>query len=110
MSIMDFVKDYLIDQDDGMKAFITFFLNMVMQYEAEQQSGAGRYQRTDMRTATRNGYKPRELKTRFGDISLLKPEFREKPFTTVIFDRYSRVEKSAGQCNLRILYSRRLYS
>ena len=70
MSIMDFVKDYLIDQDDGMKAFITFFLNMVMQYEAEQQSGAGRYQRTDMRTATRNGYKPRELKTRFGDISL----------------------------------------
>jgi hypothetical protein len=42
MSIMDFLKDCLIDQDDGMKAFITFFLNMVMQYEAEQQSGAGR--------------------------------------------------------------------
>lgn len=94
MLIMDLVKDYLVDQDDGMKAFITFFLNLVMQYEAEQQSNAGRYERTDARTATRNGYKSRGLKTRFGDITLSKPEFREKPFTTVIFDRYSRVEKA----------------
>lgn len=94
MSIMDFVKDYVVDQDEGMKAFITFFLNLVMQYEAEQQSCAGRYERTDSRTATRNGYKERGLKTRYGDLTLQKPEFREKPFTTVVFDRYSRVEKA----------------
>ena len=94
MSIIDFVKDYLTDQDDGMKAFITFFLNLVMQYEAEQQAGASRYQRTNNRIATRNGSKPRGLKTRFGDITLIKPEFREMPFSTVVFDRYCRVEKA----------------
>ena len=94
MSMVDFVKDYLTDQDDGMKAFITFFLNLVMQYEAEQQAGASRYQRTSNRTATRNGTKPRNIKTRFGDLTLIKPEFREQPFTTVVFDRYSRIEKA----------------
>ena len=94
MSMVDFVKDYLTDQDDGMKAFITFFLNLVMQYEAEQQAGASRYQRTNNRIATRNGTKPRNIKTRFGDLTLIKPEFRERPFTTVLFDRYSRIEKA----------------
>ena len=94
MSIIDFVQDYLTDQDDGMKAFITFFLNLVMQYEAEQQAGARRYQRTKHRIARRNGTKPRNLKTRFGELTLTKPEFREQPFTTVVFDRYSRIEKA----------------
>jgi transposase-like protein len=92
--MVDFVKEYLTDQDEGMKAFITFFLNLVMQYEAEQQAGASRYQRTSNRKATRNGYKPRDLKTRFGELTLIKPEFREQSFTTVVFDRYSRIEKA----------------
>ena len=94
MSISDFVQDYLADQDEGMKAFITFFLNMVMQYESEQQAGAGRYQRTDTRIATRNGTKSRNLRTRYGDLILEKPEFRERPFRTVVFDRYSRIERA----------------
>ncbi len=94
MSIIDLVQDYLTDQDDGMKAFITFFLNLVMQHEAEQQAGARRYQRTKHRKARRNGTKPRNLKTRFGELTLTKPEFREQPFTTVVFDRYSRIEKA----------------
>ena len=32
--------------------------------------------------------------TRFGDISLKKPQFREKPFETQIFGKYARVEKA----------------
>jgi hypothetical protein len=41
MSINDFIQDYLNDKDEGLKALVTFFLNLVMQYEAEQQAGAG---------------------------------------------------------------------
>lgn len=94
MSINDFIQDYLSDKDEGLKALVTFFLNLVMQYEAEQQAGAGRYQRTETRKATRNGSKPRILRTKLGELTLEKPEFREKSFETVIFEKYSRVEQA----------------
>jgi hypothetical protein len=40
MQLSDFIQDYLGDKDEGLKALITFFLNLVMQHEAEQQAGA----------------------------------------------------------------------
>jgi putative transposase len=92
MSVNDFIQDYLNDKDAGLKALVTYFLNLVMQYEAEQQVGACRYQRTENRKATRTGSKPRVIRTKLGELTLEKPEFREKPFETVIFEKYSRVD------------------
>jgi transposase-like protein len=92
MSINDFIQDYLSDK--GLKALVTFFLNLVMQYEAEQKAGAGRYQRSENRKATRNGSKPRVLRTKLGELTLEKPEFGEKSFETAIFEKYSRVEQA----------------
>ncbi|WP_048184942.1 IS256 family transposase [Methanosarcina siciliae] len=69
-------------------------LNLVMEEEALLQAGAQRYERTDSRKASRNGYKPRTLLTRYGELELLKPQFREFPFETQIFDKYSRVEQA----------------
>jgi putative transposase len=94
MDVLDLVRDYFIDQEDTMKKLITFFLNLVMESEAEQQAGATRYERSVKRTAHRNGKRSRSLKTKYGDIILDKPDFREKPFETVVFDRYSRVERA----------------
>jgi transposase-like protein len=91
---IEFLEDYLIDQDDGLKKLLTWFLNLVMQLEAIQQSDAEPYQRVESRKAHRNGYKERSLKTRVGELRLKKPQFREKSFETRIFDRYSRVEKA----------------
>jgi putative transposase len=88
------LEDYLVDQGDGLKQLLTWFLNLVMQLEAMQQSGAEPYQRTRSRRAHRNGYKERSLKTRVGELLLKKPQFREYPFETKVFDRYSRVEKA----------------
>ncbi len=94
MDIFELMEDYLIDQEDGMKKLLTWFLNMVMQLEAIQQSGAETYERNDERTGYKNGYKKRSLKTRVGEISLNKPQFREKAFNSRIFDKYSRVERA----------------
>ena len=94
MEIEDFIRDYICDADEGLKTLVTFFLNLVMQYEAEQQAGVGRYQRSPTRTAVRNGSKPRSLLTKLGKLILQKPQFRDKPFETVIFERYSRVEQA----------------
>ncbi len=35
---IELVEDYLIDQDDGIKKLLTWFLNLVMQLEAIQQA------------------------------------------------------------------------
>jgi transposase-like protein len=91
---IEFLEDYLIDQEDGLKKLLTWFLNLVMQLEAMDQIDAEPYQRVDSRKAHRNGYKERSLKTRVGELKLKKPQFREISFETKVFDRYSRVEKA----------------
>jgi transposase-like protein len=91
---IDLIEDYLVDQEDGLKKLLTWFLNLVMQLEAMDQIEAEPYERADSRKAHRNGYKDRTLKTRVGELKLKKPQFREIPFQTKVFDRYSRVEKA----------------
>jgi len=91
---IEFLEDYLIDQEDGLKKLLTWFLNLVMQFEAIEQIDAEPYQRVGSRKAHRNGYKERSLKTRVGELRLKKPQFREIPFQTKVFDRYSRVERA----------------
>ena len=90
----EFLEDYLIDQEDGLKKLLTWFLNLVMQFEAMEQINAEPYERVESRKAHRNGHKERSLKTRAGELKLRKPQFREIPFETKVFDRYSRVEKA----------------
>lgn len=92
MEIFELLEDYLIDQDDGLKKLLTWFFNLVMQLEAIEQSGAEPYERNEARTAQRNGYKERSLKTRVGELILKKPQFRDRSFKSCVFDKYSRVE------------------
>jgi putative transposase len=88
------LEDYLIDQEEGLKKLLTWFLDLVMQLEAVQQAEAEPYERVKSRKAHRNGYKERSLKTRVGELRLRKPQFREISFETKVFDRFSRVEKA----------------
>ena len=94
VNLFSFIKYYLVDQEDGIRQLITWFLNLVMEEEALLQAGAQRYERTASRKASRNGYKPRTLLTKYGELELLKPQFREFPFETQVFEKYSMVEKS----------------
>ncbi len=94
MNLRDIVLNYLTDNEKGMQQLITWFLNDVMKEEVAQQAGVPRYARSSTRRAHWNGYRPRTLKTRYGEITLLKPQLREFPFETKIFDRYSRTEKA----------------
>ena len=94
MSITDLADDYLVDRKECMKKLTTTLLNEVMQQEAENQIQARPYERTGKRKAHRNGTRPRKLKTIHGEIELEKPQIREFPFKTTVFERYSRVEES----------------
>jgi transposase-like protein len=94
MQRLEPVINYLVDPNSGLSQVITEFLNAVMQYEAYLQSGALPYERCPQRKAHRNGTRPRSLKTRVGEIVLDKPQFREIPFESSIFERYCRVEQA----------------
>ena len=79
---IDILEDYLIDQDDGLKKLLTWFLNLVMQIEAMQQAGVEPYQRAESRKAHRNGYKNRSLDTSWRDptqkTSISRDRLRDK--------------------------------
>ena len=94
MNISDLAEDYIVDPKKGMRKLTAGLLNEVMQLEAEKQIRARRYERTGNRRAHRNGTRPRSLKTIHGEIELDKPQIREFPFKTRVFERYSRVEES----------------
>ena len=82
------------DRKNGMRKLTASFLNEVMQREAENQIPARPYERTGKRKAHRNRTRPRLLKTIHGEIELDKPQIREFPFKTKVFERFSRVEES----------------
>jgi transposase-like protein len=89
-----FASKYLREDPDAMKSLIRDLLNEVLEEEACEQAGAGHYERNDHRRARRNGHKPRSLITRYGRVELDKPQLREVPFETCLFDKYSRAEKA----------------
>jgi len=94
MNLKEVVRNYLTDNDEGMKDLITLFLNKAMQEESDQQAGAGRYRRTSSRKTYRNGHRKRTLKTRHGELILNKPQLHDISFQTKVFERYSRTEKT----------------
>jgi len=94
MDISDFAADYLVDKKEGLRHLTASLLNEVMQLEALRQIKAQPYERNGKRRAHRNGTRNRNLKTIHGEVTLKKPQFREFPFRTEVFARYSRVEAS----------------
>ena len=91
--LKEMIKGYGLNRE-GMRDLKKWFLNDVMNEEAEEQVNASRYERNNSRKDYRNGYKHRSLLTTDGKIILDKPQFRETSFHTAVFDNYSRVEKS----------------
>jgi transposase-like protein len=85
-----------IDEDgDFMKDLLSFMLQLLLEYERDRQIGVDKYERDDNeRKGSRNGYKERALNTRLGKINLRKPQIREFPFRTMVFDNYQRSEKA----------------
>ena len=59
--------------------------------------GAEPYACIENRTAYRNSYKGRTLKTRVGQIEFMIPQDREGNFRTGLSDRYQRNKKALVQ-------------
>lgn len=84
----------LFHHDDPMRLLLESALNQVLEAEVTDHVGAERYERTDGRRTYRNGYRPRQLTTRVGPLTLRVPQTRDGAFSTELFARYQRSEKA----------------
>jgi transposase-like protein len=81
---------------EGLPDAITILVNHAMLIEREHHIGAGPYQRSEQRDGHANGFKPRQLNTRIGTLSLRVPQVRgsEEPFFPSALERGQRSEKA----------------
>ncbi len=89
-AVKEVISIFLKDQKEGKRQLIEWFLNDVMDEEPRVQLASMPYERTEERKGHRNGSRTRKLKTVDGELELRKPQMREFPFRTAVFDRYSR--------------------
>lgn len=80
--------------EEFLRELVQRTVQQVLEAEMTSFLGAGTYERTGERRGWRNGYKPRTLKTRVGELELMVPKDRDGEFQTELFERYQRSEKA----------------
>jgi len=83
-----------IGGEDFLRELVERTVQQVLEAEMASFLGAETYERNDVRRGWRNGYKPRMLKTRVGELELMVPKDRDGQFQTELFERYQRSEKA----------------
>jgi len=80
--------------EDGMRRMVERVVQQVLEAEMTAFVGADSYEWTGERRGYRNGYKPRTLKTRVGELELMVPKDRDGQFQTELYECYQRSEKA----------------
>lgn len=79
---------------DVLPELIRILVNEAMRLEREQHLGAGPYERTPERRGYANGYKPKTVKTRLGEIEFAVPQVREGDFYPDALEKGLRSERA----------------
>lgn len=87
--------DELIDVGfDGIPEMFRVIMNNAMKAEREQYLQADKYERTEDRLGYANGYKPKTIKTRVGEVTLDIPQVREGGFYPSSLEKGMRSERA----------------
>ena len=81
-------------RDEAFSKLLEEIFNQVLLSQSTEQIGAQPYERTEDRTAYRNGFRDRQLTTRVGALTLRVPRHRNGQFSTELFARYQRSEQA----------------
>ncbi len=79
---------------DVMRDAMSLVLQQLIELEADQAIGAGRYERTDERTTHRNGSRGRLLSTKAGDVELRIPKLRTGSFFPALLEPRRRIDRA----------------
>lgn len=80
-----------------MRSSVEETLNGLLEQEAQQLTGAARYERSAERQGYRSGHYSRNLTTTSGDVELKMPKLKGVTFETAIIERYRRRESSVEE-------------
>jgi putative transposase len=79
---------------DVLREALTLVLQALIDAEATQHIGARPYERTEQRTAHRNGTRSRLLSTKAGDVELHIPKLREGSFFAALLEPRRRIDRA----------------
>lgn len=87
----------LSDRDRGVdlvRELAEWLAQELIEVQATQAIGAGRYERSDERVTERNGYRSRTLTTKAGDLELAIPKLRKGSFFPSILEPRRRIDQA----------------
>ena len=73
---------------------VQLVLQEMIETEAIEHIGAGRYERSEDRVTERNGHRPRLLATQAGDVELRIPKLRKGSFMPSILEPRRRIDQA----------------
>lgn len=79
---------------DLLREAMRLVLQELIEAEASEVIGAGRYERTEERTTHRNGSRTRLLSTKAGDVELHIPKLREGSFFPALLEPRRRIDQA----------------
>jgi putative transposase len=79
---------------DFMREAMGLVLQSLIDLEATEVIGAGRYERTEARTTHRNGSRSRLLSTKAGDVELAIPKLRHGSFFPALLEPRRRIDRA----------------
>ena len=82
------------DGFDALPELLRIVLNTAMKIEREKHLGAGPYERTPERRGQANGFKPKTMATRVGEITFDIPQVRECDFYPSSLEKGIRSERA----------------
>lgn len=85
----------LFQREAGLRELVQWLAQQAMAQEVAEHVGADRHERTDDRVGHRNGFKPRTLRTRIGELKLDVPQVRNcEPYHPSLFGKWQRSERA----------------
>ena len=82
------------DGTDLVRELATWALQQLIEAEAAEKIGAGRYERSGTRVTHRNGSRPRALSTKAGDIQVSIPKLRAGSFFPSLLEPRRRIDQA----------------
>ena len=94
-TVLSQLYDLLASQGfDGLAGALTVLLNEVMKLERSHHLQAQPYERTSQRQGYANGYKPKTVKTRVGELTVAVPQVRAGDFYPNSLEKGLRSERA----------------
>ena len=82
------------EMTDTIRTSLEWILQQLIEAEATAFIGAAPHERTESRTAQRNGHRPRLLSTAAGDVELKVPKLRTGSFFPSLLERRRRIDRA----------------